>query len=450
MPGTQERSTVNIGWLIKLRWVAVIGQLLTIAGAVLILKIQLIIWPLLVVIGLTVVSNLVLIYWISKDGQSLISHHPGSFDNTLGLIMTMDMLSLTTLLFVTGGPTNPFCLFFFVNLSLSAVVLSRNWAWLLNVLSILCFAGLLIRYIPLDELESWISLVAPQHDTWSYARAGLLIAFATCSTVIVYFMTRITGELKQQEMNLRAAQESRSRDEKLEALGTLAAGAAHELATPLTTIALVAKDVEQSIRQQSNHFHADDELIEDVGLIRQELDRCKSILDRMASHAGETVGEMMRTITVRELYDDIHEGLTNAANRIQVQFEPQIETALIEVPFDALSQAVRGLIQNALDASEPNGKVQVTISRRDENMVWAIRDQGMGMTPDVLRRVSEPFFTTKQPGKGMGLGVFLARNVVERLDGQVNFQSVNNGAAKGTTVKVSLPCLLKNEAGESR
>ena len=441
MPGTKERVAVNVGWLIRLRWVAVFGQLLMIIGATVILNISLLVWPLLVVIGLTVLSNLVLIYWSAQENQNPENSEYRAFDQTLGWVMTMDMLSLATLLYVTGGPTNPFLFFFFVNLSLSAVVLDRNWAWTLNLVSIVCFAGLLFAHIPIDELNIGLSLLPiSEKGDWSLTQLGLLVAFATCSSVIVYFMTRVTGALRQHELDLRAAQESRSRDEKLEALGTLAAGAAHELATPLTTIALVAKDVEKSLREKQEP--ADDDLIEDVGLIRQELDRCKSILDRMASHAGETVGEMMQVISVSAFFEDVRQGLTEGANDIQVSYDQGSEQVELELPVAALSQAIRGLVQNALDASDPGQPVDVQISQSGKQMIWEIRDHGTGMSEEVLRRVSEPFFTTKQPGKGMGLGVFLARNVIERLNGSVEFRSGGeDSAVNGTIVTLVLPCI---------
>ncbi len=451
MPGSPQRFSVNIGWLLKLRWVAVVGQLLTIGGAALLLGIDLLMWPMFVVIGLTVVSNLLLIYWFARHPAAGSDMTPEACNQVLGLVMTMDMLSLTTLLYVSGGPNNPFCLFFFVNVCLSAVLLDRNWAWALNLLSIACFAGLIISYLPVDELElGQAFLPVSELGNISLPQMGLLVAFATCTSVIVYFLTRLTGELRQQELDLRAVNAARSHDEKMEALGTLAAGAAHELATPLTTIALVAKDVEQSIRRSTSNWAADVELIEDVGLIRQQLDRCKTILDRMASHAGETVGEMMRQVSVADLYQDVREGLIEDDKRVTVEFEQDADQSMVDVPVDALSQAIRGLIQNALDASPADGEVNVTIADHNDCLTWAIQDDGPGMTPDVLRRISEPFFTTKQPGKGMGLGVFLARNVVERLGGSVRFRSPIDGKnSTGTVVTVTLPHQQTRPVSES-
>ncbi len=434
MPGSNHRFSVNLDWLIKLRWVAVAGQLITITGAVVGVGIPITLWPLAVVIGLTVISNFLLMFWFARVTTS--HYNEATWNLILGLVMTMDMLSLTTLLFTTGGPTNPFCLFFFVNLSLSAVVLHRNWAWGLNLLAIVCYLWLMFQHVSVPQLNLGIALMPIRESgVVSLPQIGLLLAFATCSSVIVYFMTRLTGELRQQEIDLRLAQQQQARSEKLEALGTLAAGAAHELSTPLTTIALVAKDVEQVLKQQTMDGHISADVIEDVGLIRGLLDRCKRILDRMASHAGETVGEMMQRISVGQLWEEVIEEL-ESADDVAVQFTGNCQNRTLSVPVDALSQALRGLVQNALDASATNHSVEVTISDHGSVTEWEIRDIGSGMSDDVLKRVSEPFFTTKQPGKGMGLGVFLAKNVVDRLGGSVRIEST---PGKGTKVNVVLP-----------
>ena len=453
MPTSTHRFSVNVNWLIKLRWVAVIGQMLTIAGAMIGVGIQLTLWPLGIVIGLTAVSNLLLMFWFSSFSTEQYS--AATWNLILGLVMTMDMLSLTTLLYSTGGPTNPFWLFFFVNLSLSAVVLDRNWAWCLNLLSIVCFGWLLFYYIQVPELDLGTGLfpIGEQNSPGmlnfglplTLTQTGMLVAFATCSSVIVYFMTRLTGELRQQETDLRLAQQHQARSEKLEALGTLAAGAAHELSTPLTTIALVTKDVEQAIKQQDSGATLDASVVEDVGLIRGQLDRCKKILDRMASHAGETVGEMMQNVTVRTLCEEITEGLDHP-EFVNIQYQGESADVMLNVPLDALSQAIRGLVQNAIDASSGGETVQVAVSSQKLTTTWLIEDRGSGIPPEVLKRVSEPFFTTKQPGKGMGLGVFLAKNVVQRLGGTIEFESKLD---VGTMVRVIIPIVVELEDAQT-
>lgn len=436
MPTPSERFSVNAQWLIRLRWVAVFGQVLTIAGVVFLLGIKLeTMWALQVVISLTAFSNLILNGWFSTWAKQ--PHQaPLPWDVILGLVMVMDMCSLTALLFATGGPNNPFSLFFFVNISLSAVVLNRTWAWGLNLLSIICFSMLLYDHYSLELLNLGGDMRPVRERGWpSLAQIGLLTAFATCSSVIVYFMTRLTDELRKHQLAVRRAQLQQARSEKLEALGTLAAGTAHELATPLSTIAIVAKDVENAFDEHPPNFPGAEEVIEDVHLIRSQLDRCRTILDRMASHAGQAVGEISKAVTMKELIETTLADL-DERSRIAVDLPETFENEIITVPLLGLTQALRGLVQNAIDADSRGGKVDLQIDKAKNQWRLQIKDRGEGMTSSTLDRISEPFFTTKQPGKGMGLGVFLAQNVVKRQGGNIEF---NSGPDKGTVVSVWLP-----------
>jgi len=438
MPNLKERNFLNASWLINLRWVAVIGQVATIVGAVTIFKAQMpAVWSLIVVISLTAFSNVLLAYWFAKDNRAKLSVK--TWNSLLGLVMVMDMLSLTALLFATGGPNNPFFLFIFVNISLSALVLNRNWAWGVNLLANFCFLLITFEHLKVAQLDMGLPPLRSAGEL-QLKHIALLVAFTTCSTVIVYFMTRLTAELRAQQLEVRNVQMKQARSEKIEALGTLAAGTAHELATPLSTIAIVAKDVEQAFELHPPDFPGAEEVIEDVHLIRSQLDRCRLIIDRMSSHAGEAVGEPIRPCTLGRLADASLEGLLGRG-RVHLDILSDDRSAQVAVPIDGLSQAIRGLVQNALDADTSDRPVQVTIRGAAENWRWEIIDRGPGMPPEVLQRVSEPFFTTKSPGKGMGLGVFLAKNVVRRLGGTVSHMSreASGSLNTGTTVTILLP-----------
>ena len=315
-------------------------------------------------------------------------------------------------------------------------MLSHSWAWWLNGLSVLCFGLLLYEHFQVDQLDYGLQLLPiRQTGQMSLAQMGLFVAFSTCSSVIVYFMTRLTGELRQQQIDLNIAQEKQARSEKIEALGTLAAGAAHELATPLSTIAVVAGDVESAFNQHPPSFPGAEEVIEDVHLIRSQLERCRKILDRMSSHAGETVGEAFQNVTMQDLADQV---LDELPERQQIDLNLSVEDAVKElrVPLDSICQALRGLVQNALDVSLRGKRVTVSITHRTDHWLWKISDSGEGMSPAILERISEPFFTTKPPGKGMGLGLFLAKNVIQRLAGEIEIQSEE---FIGTTVTVTVP-----------
>jgi len=438
MPNLKDRNFLNASWLINLRWVAVIGQVATIVGAISIFKAQMpAVWSLIVVISLTAFSNVLLAYWFSKDNRFKLNVK--TWNALLGMVMVMDMLSLTALLFATGGPNNPFFLFIFVNVSLSALVLNRNWAWGVNLLANLCFVLITFQHLKVSQLDMGLPPLRAAGEL-QLKHIALLVAFATCSTVIVYFMTRLTVELRAQQLEVRNVQLKQARSEKIEALGTLAAGTAHELATPLSTIAIVAKDVEQAFERHPPDFPGAEEVIEDVHLIRSQLDRCRSIIDRMSSHAGEAVGEPIRPYMLIRLADASLEGLLGRG-RVHLDILPADEKAMVAVPIDGLSQAIRGLVQNALDADTSDRPVLVNIRSAGDNWRWEIADRGPGMPPEVLQRVSEPFFTTKPPGKGMGLGVFLAKNVVRRLGGTVSHTSrgTSESLNTGTTVTILLP-----------
>ena len=238
--------------------------------------------------------------------------------------------------------------------------------------------------------------------------------------------------LRHRAQESRSASERQAHHEKLEALATLAAGAAHELATPLSTIAIVANELEKALASNEEHSS----VREDAKLIRREVDRCRRILDRMASDAGEPSGEPLRVHTVKELIAATLQELDEAA--VHVECEADVESVRLRIPLQGLAQALRGLVRNALDASPAGVSVVLVAFRSDDSVVMHIRDRGAGMDPITLQRVAEPFFTTKPPGRGMGLGVFLARTLVERLHGTVTYDSTRG---QGTTVIVRLPLL---------
>ena len=404
-PSTSQWHRINVTWLLKLRWVAVVGQLLTIAGSVLLFDIQIpMMWAVVLVITITGLSNLMLAWWFRIRSHSS-DEKPWLL--ILGLVLMMDMLSLTVLLYVSGGPNNPFSLFFFVNLCLCALVLNRKWAWCINGLANVCFAALMVSHHSLPALQSWLP---PIRETGivTLSHVGLLTAFFTCSSVIVHFMNRLTAEVAQQNEQIQLAQTAKALGEKMEALGTLAAGTAHELATPLGTIAVVAREVEAAFERHPPDFPGADEVVQDVHLIRSQLDRCRAILDRMSSHAGETIGEQIQSVTLEQLARRCMEGVIGS-ERISLSLPPEADRK-VEVPVDGLSQAIRGLIQNAIDANLSNEQVQIDVTNQPHGWQFEIRDRGTGMSEEVLARVSEPFFTTKSPGKGMGFGrVFSAK-----------------------------------------
>jgi len=417
-----ERNWVNIQWLARLRWAEVAGQAVTVLAAQFMLGGRLPIAPLLAVIGVGLVSNLVIEQYYFGDRRRGIA--PGSFrlgssheatkpvhEWQLGLVMMLDIALLTGLLYLTGGPHNPFSFLYLVQIALAAVVVRARWTWMLTGLSFVGFGILLVAHMPLEIPED--SRVI-----------GAWVALGVASAFVVHFLQRINAALGERERELTEARSLAARQERLASLATMAAGAAHELSTPLGTVALAAKELERALTGD----HA-----ADARLIREQVGRCRTILEQMAQGAG-TVGENIASCSVGELLDETLVGIRETP-RVMRELADDVAASAIRVPPRAVSQALRSLVTNAQDASPPTAAVVVTVRRGGEWLTIVIRDRGGGIPVEVKDRIGEPFFTTKAPGRGMGLGLFLARAVVEGVGGNLAIDSIEGG----TEVRVQLP-----------
>jgi two-component system sensor histidine kinase RegB len=240
----------------------------------------------------------------------------------------------------------------------------------------------------------------------------------------------VLGALSQREDELAAARNLAARQERLAALATMAAGAAHELSTPLSTVALVAKELEHHLARTGG----DTQLVEDARLIREQVGRCRLILDQMAGSTA-AAGESIEARTVGEILDDAMSNI-RAVPAVWRKLPPEVTRLPVKLPPRAMSQALRSLITNAQDASPADAPVAITGELAGGRLRLDILDRGKGMPPEILARVGEPFFTTKEPGRGMGLGLFLARAVIESVGGGL---AIDARAGGGTSVSVTVP-----------
>ncbi len=420
----------NVDWVIRLRWVAVAGQMVTVCVAWLGFAVPMRILPLMCIIGFTALTNVVLTCWLSRSSK-VREAEPTHWHRWLAAVMTLDLLSLTGLLYYSGGTANPFSVFYLVNLALCAVILPERWGWILTAVAVGGLTWLVAFRVDVPELQRVAFTLDENTRRVTLDELGQLVAMVTCALVIILFVKRVTRRLEFTQAELRRVEREQSRSEKLEALGTLAAGAAHELATPLSTIAVVANEISRHLRGAN----VPSSMKEDVALIRAEVNQCHTILARMTGRAGQSTGDEVTTLTVEELVHDTVSELS-AVHRLQVDITDRASHQQISVPRESVAQAIRGIIQNGLDATEPDGIVRLAVDGVQSMMQLVIQDDGPGMTTEVLNRAGEPFFTTKEPGRGMGLGLFLARSVVERLGGSVRLKSVQG---MGVTVVVELP-----------
>jgi two-component system sensor histidine kinase RegB len=405
---------------VRLRWAAIFGQSAVIAYVQWQLAIPLPLEALAGILFLELATNLGTQLWLRKE--------PPVTELSIVASMALDITFFSGLLYFTGGPMNPFSFLYLVHIALGALVLPPRYTWMLVVASAGASAGLFLTHVPIDMHGGHAGHHGHQAHMDLHLR-GMWVAFAVAAAFIVYFLHRVTRALANREAELRSAQAVAERSERLAAMATLAAGAAHELATPLSTIAVIARELERTAAP------IDDALLADAKLIREQVNRCQDILGQMAGGAGQPLGEVAEASSAEAVVRAAVTGLQRP-DRVRIEWEGDARTQEVVVPVRATAQALRNVLKNGLDASEEHQHVLLSVSYVSGSLRLDVKDTGTGMTPEVLSRVSEPFFTTKEPGSGMGLGLFLTRSVIESLGGSVDIES---RVGQGTRVRVTLP-----------
>jgi two-component system, sensor histidine kinase RegB len=405
----EAAAQIAFPWIVRLRYAMAAGQVATALVAAYLLHIDL---PLAAIFPFPILiaaSNLLLVR--RNNAASLVEW-----------VFALDTLCLSGLLMLTGGPSNPFSLLYLVHITLAATILTKRQTWLLGGLSTLCFGLLFWIYRPIPALE-----LHHHGDGPDYHLIGMWIGFAVATFLVAMFSGKISELLREREASLLAMQTELAKKERLSSLVTLAAGAAHELSTPLATIAVVAKELERYATTVRN----DPSLASESRLIRAEVDRCREILRRMRAEGAEPAGEASENVEVGDLLQAVESRFPGAL----VEFETPTLPPL-RVPRHAVEQALIALVKNAMEAGPASAPVRISATRAGDFVRFAVIDHGPGMPAEALRRIGEPFFTTKEPGKGMGLGVFLVRTLAERLGGTLKYDSQQQS---GTSAMLELP-----------
>jgi two-component system sensor histidine kinase RegB len=393
---------LTLRWLVRLRWWAVVAQAGVLSAAVLGLGIDLPVPALAAVVGALGLSNLAL------------SRLRGPPRLLVPATLLADLVALTVLLALTGGPTNPFTVLYIVHVALAAVVLSPAWTWGMAAAAVACFGVLFLLDPPDTELV---------HDPEAMRGhlVGMWVGFAAAGVAIAGVVARLAADLRARDEELSRAREDGARAARLASLSTLAAGAAHEMGSPLTTIAVAAAELEDT---------AGPALRDDLALIRRETERCRAILARMSAEAGVHPGETLTPVVMSDTLERVRARFGDDAGRIFADADP---SAVVHAPAAAVERALAGLVDNALRAAPAPVRVEAVV--RGAHVTLAVHDSGPGIPSDILGKIGEPFFTTRPPGQGMGLGVFLARRLAEELGGTFQLAS----APGRTTATLTLP-----------
>lgn len=404
---------LTVAWLVRLRWGAVVAQATTVFVAAFALGVELRVGPLAAIILVTAASNLALAAWAR-------ARRPVG-NAAIGAALVFDTLALTALLALSGGPSNPFSALYLVEVTIAALALGVRWAAAVVAVATIGYALLFFVSAQGDAMEHH------HHggSAFSTHLQAMWVAFAVTAGIIAYFVARVSGALREREAELAEAQRLAARTEKLASLTTLAAGAAHELGTPLATIAIASKELERALARTETPA-----LAADARLIREEVERCSRIVQQMSGRAGEAMGEARVVTPIAEVVEAIRARVP--ADRLDVALDAAPARATL--PARGLAQALGSLVKNAFDASAGDARVSLRVEGAGDTLRFVVSDNGRGIAAPDLARVGEPFFTTKAPGQGMGLGVFLASAFAERWGGKVTLESEIERGTRATLV----------------
>ncbi|ODS52652.1 MAG: hypothetical protein ABS36_16530 [Acidobacteria bacterium SCN 69-37] len=417
-PRQDRLDDVALPWLVTVRWAGVLAQAAAVAAGAQGLGATMRVSLPIALIAISALSN----GWLS---WRLGRRQPVTMA-TGGWLVCADVIVLSWLLQGAGGVLNPVSIFFLVDIVLAALVLDRAWAWIVTTLSVGGYGLLFLA--PSDE----VAAATTMHPEIGLHVRGMWLAFAATSLIVAILVGRLASLIARRDRALAELRDRAARDARLAAMSTLAAGAAHELSTPLGTIAVASRELEIALERAG----VDPDVREDARLIRAEVERCRLLLHDMAGRFSEPMGEGIEP-TVLPTFLDATLVVLSPAERARVRVDAPIPDVPIAWPPNVIRRAVVNVMRNALQASAPHVPIRIAARVGDNDVVMLmVSDSGAGMSADVLARVGEPFYSTKAQGEGTGLGLFVARSAVEQLGGTLRMTS-REGA--GTTVTIALP-----------
>jgi two-component system sensor histidine kinase RegB len=345
--------------------------------------------------------------------------------------LMVDLLGLTYLLYLSGGANNPFVSYYLVPLCISAAVLPWRFTWAFAACALLAYSTLLFYFVPLP------SLMPASHHHSSAASSlnlhiiGMWINFVVSTGLITYFVVKMAQALRDQERQLNQQIEARLRDDQLLAVASQAAGTAHELGTPLSTLTLLLEEM--------SHDDGADQHGADIALMNQQITECKRILQRLSTKAEYHNNAQLPPILASEF---VQRTLTKwqvltpfSHYTLSVESHPPPPYIKDDI---ALEQAMYNLLNNAQRASKAAIKLQLDWNKH--HVVITITDSGPGFPDAILKAAGTSL--SQHSLDGMGLGIMLSIANIERLGGKLTLSNTTQGAS----ASIRIPCLQTNAA----
>jgi two-component system sensor histidine kinase RegB len=414
-PAAEPTAAVNLRRLLLLRNIAIVAQVSIVLVAVYALGMGLPLHALLATIAALLGINI--LTWLRLHRPWPVS------DAELFAQLSLDVAALTVLLYFSGGSTNPFVLLYLLPITLSAAALPGFYTWAMAAVTIACYSLLMFFYVPLPN----------GHAAHGGASAfglhvfGMWLGFVASAALIAYFVVKMGETLRARDHALAALRENELRNERIVALATLAAGAAHELGTPLSTVAVLAKELECEAPDADSRDR--------LRVLREQVDRCKGILSTLSVSAGQARAEAGRSLPLDQYVEEVITRFRDLRPAAVVQHTLDgPRPAPVIVTEQTLSQAIMNILNNAADASPET--VEITARWTTEALTLEVCDRGPGLPATVQAKAGKVVFSTKEAGQGMGLGLFLAHATLNRFGGAVDLYNREGG---GACTRLSLP-----------
>ena len=339
-----------------------------------------------------------------------------------------DIAVFTLIFYFSGGYSNPFIWMFLIPITVAAVALRAVYAWLVAALSITSYTLLMFFHIPLSHLHMHM-----RDDTQlDIHLVGMWLGFVISAIIVAIFISRIGQNLRDYDKKMAEVREKALESERMLALGTLAASAAHELGTPLATMAVVSKELAQEFSHQP-------EALSQLDIMRTQIMRCKEILSSITQNAGKTRADGGQGILLRDFLEVAIQRWrdTRPATELVVTLTNYTVNPLI-FSDRTLTQAIQNLLDNAAD--EFADRVLLNAHWNEKMLTIEIRDFGKGLSHEVKQLLGKPFFSSKN-AQGMGLGVFLTQTALARYDGELAHTNHPEGGVI-STVRLPLAKLI--------
>ena len=400
-------NTVLLINLIKIRWIAIVGQLTTLFTIFFVFNFTIPLTECLIVVALSILVNFYS-YFIQRGNPTLT-------DKKTFLFLLFDISQLVGLLFLTGGVFNPFIVLILAPIIISASYLSALWTILLSLYSILLILIINFNYVPLNWEQNFI--------TPTIYNIGIIIALIITIIFIAIYAYLFASSARKISRALTATELKLSNQKKTTEVAYLSAAAVHELSTPLNTIFLVLNDLLKEKILMTNSV-----LIKDIELLKSQAERCREILLRLSKNPQNLKDNFFEKIRIIDLIKLNFEKFNDNKKLILNNDGFNKENKILFK--DEVNYALGNIIQNAILYS----KVEIKIFLKVNKSVFTIKieDDGDGFSRDVLDKLGEPYISKNK--KGMGLGIFIAKNLIENMNGNIIFYNSNN---KGAVVEIN-------------